>query len=175
MARNIEIKARLASIEAIEPRVAALADSGPSLITQDDSFFHAACGRLKLRVFADGRGELIAYDRGDQSGPKLSNYLLVPTPDPGALHAALARSCGLRGRVRKQRTLYLIGATRVHLDRVEGLGDFLELEVVLRDEQPEHEGITIAHALLARWGIAEHQLIAGAYIDLLEAQDNAVA
>jgi len=168
MARNIEIKARLSGIEALESQVAALADSGPRLILQDDSFFHAAHGRLKLRVFADGSGELIAYDRGDQTGPKLSNYLLVPAPDPAALRAALARSCGLRGRVRKQRTLYLIGATRVHLDRVEGLGDFLELEVVLRDDQPEHEGIAVAHALLARWGIGEHQLIAGAYIDLLE-------
>jgi adenylate cyclase class IV len=60
MARNIEIKARIASVAALEPAVAALADAGPTPIAQDDTFFHCAHGRLKLRVFADGSGELIA-------------------------------------------------------------------------------------------------------------------
>jgi predicted adenylyl cyclase CyaB len=167
MARNIEIKARLVRIESIEAQVAALADVGPIALSQDDSFFQVAQGRLKLRTFADGSAELIAYARSDRRGPKLSDYTLVQIADPAALHAVLVRSCGLRGRVRKQRTLYRIGPTRVHLDRVEGLGDFLELEVVLQDDQPEHDGVAIAHALLARWGIAEDRLIAGAYVDLL--------
>ena len=168
MARNVEIKARLASITAIEPKVAALADTGPTPIAQDDSFFHCPYGRLKLRVFADGTGELIAYERSDTAGPKLSDYVRAPVAEPEAMREALTRACGLRSLVVKQRTLYLIGATRVHLDVVEGLGHFLELEVVLRDDQTPTEGEAIAQHLLAAFGIAPAQLLAQAYIDLLE-------
>ena len=170
MARNIEIKARIASIAAMEPRVAVLAQHGPKLIAQDDAFFHCAHGRLKLRTFADGSGELIAYDRPDARGPKASSYLITPTTDPQALRATLERALGQTGRVVKQRWLYLIGRTRVHLDRVEGLGDFLELEVVLRDDEAAESGAREAHALLKLLGVQPAQLIAGAYIDLLHAK-----
>lgn len=168
MARNIEIKARIASVQVLEPAVAALADSGPTPIAQDDSFFHCARGRLKLRVFAEGHGELIAYERGDSTGPKLSDYVRAPLVEPEALREALTRACGQRGRVVKQRTLYLVGATRVHLDVVEGLGHFVELEVVLRDDQNAAEGEAVAHGLLEALGITPSQLVSQAYIDLLE-------
>jgi predicted adenylyl cyclase CyaB len=69
--------------------------------------------------------------------------------------------------VKKTRILFLIGQTRVHIDTVEGLGDFLELEVVLRPEQTEDDGRKIAEALLSEFGIKNDQLIAKAYVDLL--------
>jgi adenylate cyclase class IV len=168
MARNVEIKARIASVAALEPRVAALADAGPTAIAQDDTFFHCAHGRLKLRVFAGGHGELIAYERSDSLGPRLSSYVRAPVAEPAALREALTRACGLRGRVVKQRTLYLAGATRLHLDIVEGLGHFLELEVVLQDGQSSADGEAVAHALLDALGIDAGQWLATAYIDLLE-------
>ena len=59
MARNIEIKARLRDRAAVEARAAALAHHGPERIAQDDTFFHTQQGRLKLRTFEDGHGELI--------------------------------------------------------------------------------------------------------------------
>lgn len=171
--RNVEIKARLASVEAIEPRVAALADRGPELIRQDDTFFRCTHGRLKLRDFGDGRGELIAYERPDRAGPKLSDYRITPSADPAGLRDALTRALGAIGRVRKLRTLYLAGATRIHLDRVEGLGDFLELEVVLADPQSAADGEAVARALLVRLGIGADALIEGAYLDLLVHQESA--
>jgi predicted adenylyl cyclase CyaB len=169
MARNIEIKARVASIEALLPLARALADHDPDIIEQDDTFFACAQGRLKLRVFDDGRGELIAYQRADASGPKTSDYLSAPVADPDALRATLARALGVTGRVVKRRTLYRVGRTRVHLDRVAGLGDFLELEVVLREGEPADLGVAEAHALLDRLQVDAAQLIAGAYVDLLHA------
>ena len=168
MARNVEIKARIASVESLAAKVAPLADTGPTAIAQDDTFFHCAPGRLKLRVFAGGHGELIAYERNDASGPKLSDYVRAPVAEPAALREALTRACGSRGRVIKQRTLYLIGATRVHLDVVEGLGHFMELEVGLRDEQTLADGEAIAQQLLTTLGIQAEQLLSQAYIDLLE-------
>ena len=171
MPSNIEIKARIASVEALLPLVRALSDDARAqLIHQDDSFFEVAHGRLKLRVFGDGSGELIHYRRTDESGPKRSDYVLVPVPDPESLREALGRACGLLGRVRKERILVLLGATRLHLDRVEGLGDFLELEVVLRDGQDEAEGHAEAEALMLQLGLLPGQLVQGAYLDLLRQQ-----
>ena len=175
MARNIEIKARIDSIAELAPRVAALAQHGPEWIVQDDSFFACAQGRLKLRDFGNGCGELIAYERPDAPGPKTSDYLITPTTDPDGLRAALARALGHAGRVKKQRLLYLVGRTRVHLDRVDGLGEYLELEVVLRDGEPAEAGIEEAHALLARLDVAPEQRVAGAYVDLLRAEAGGAA
>lgn len=170
MARNIEIKARLADIDATLALARPLADGEPQLIAQDDTFFNAARGRLKLRAFADGRGELIYYERPDQAGPKTSFYVLSPTASPDTLREALTLAHGQIGRVRKLRTLLLAGRTRIHLDRVEGLGDFMELEVVLADDEPMQDGVAEAHALMARLGIAADQLIDVAYLDLLRAK-----
>jgi predicted adenylyl cyclase CyaB len=169
MARNVEIKARTADLAALEARTAAIADAGPVPIAQDDTFFRCDAGRLKLRAFEDGRGELIFYRRPDRGGPKTSSYVIARTPEAAALREVLALAHGIAGRVVKQRTLYLVGRTRVHLDRVEGLGDFMELEVVLAEGEPEGAGEREALALMARLGIAREALVEGAYVDLLRA------
>jgi adenylate cyclase class IV len=169
MARNVEIKARIDSVEAMLAVARSLADGPLLTIEQDDTFFVCAQGRLKLRDFGDGSGELIHYNRADAAGAKLSDYVRVPTREPAALREALARAQGVLGRVRKTRRLLLAGQTRIHLDRVAGLGDFLELEVVLRDAQSETDGATIADALLQALGVAPIQRVAGAYLDLLSA------
>lgn len=169
MARNIEIKARIDGLERVARIAAQIADQGPVEIAQDDTFFRCRepGDRLKLRTFAPDRAELIYYRRADDSGPKPSFYLISPTTTPDALRESLTLACGQAGRVRKQRRLYMVGRTRVHLDRVEGLGEFLELEVVLREDEPAQDGIAEARALMARLGIAPGQLVQGAYVDLL--------
>ncbi len=167
MPRNIEIKARIASVEALLPRAQAVAGGEPLLIEQDDSFFAVPHGRLKLRQFADGSAELIHYQRADTTQAKASDYVRVPVTDAAALREALVRGCGLLGRVRKRRWLLLAGATRIHLDRVEGLGDFVELEVVLGDEQTDAAGVAQAERLMHELGLANAPRIAGAYLDLL--------
>jgi predicted adenylyl cyclase CyaB len=169
MARNVEIKAHIVSVDSLLPRVAALADRGPIEIAQDDTFFACSRGRIKLRAFTERDGELIYYRRADGSGPKESFYLRSPTASPDTLREVLALTWGVVGRVRKQRTLFMIGRTRVHLDMVEQLGHFLELEVVLEDDEAVVDGVREAHALMARLGIEPSQLVEGAYLDLLSA------
>jgi adenylate cyclase class IV len=166
MARNIEIKARIDSVQALLPRARALADGPPELIEQDDTFFHAAHGRLKLRVFADGSGELIAYERADGVQARASDYVRVPVAEPDALREALGRALGVRGRVRKRRWLLLAGPTRIHLDEVQGLGDFLELEVVMQEGESDEVGVATAEALIEALGLAQAPRLAGAYLDL---------
>jgi adenylate cyclase class IV len=173
LARNVEIKARVSDLAALEKRVRALATRGPEHLVQTDTFFHAPHGRLKLREFADGSAELIAYERSDQAGPKLSSYERAPVSGAAALARALARSNGVSAQVHKRRTVYLIGQTRVHLDRVENLGDFAELEVVLAENQSQADGEHIAHELLRSLQIDPALLVASAYADLL-AQKNSL-
>jgi predicted adenylyl cyclase CyaB len=167
MPKNIEIKARIASVEELAKKVAALADQDHIEIIQDDTFFECATGRLKLRAFSPVEGELIFYRRDNQQGPKESFYLRSPTSSPETLRDVLTLAYGQAGRVQKQRTLFLAGRTRIHLDRVAGLGNFLELEVVLEDYEPSEVGINEAYDLMARLGVESAQLVETAYVDLL--------
>ncbi|KAG8005463.1 hypothetical protein GBF38_001284, partial [Nibea albiflora] len=98
-------------------------------------------------------GQLIFYERPDTDGPKLSRYSISPTSDPSSLRAVLSDALGVKGEVRKERRLFLIGQTRVHLDAVEGLGDYMELEV--------------AEDLMEKLGVSKESLVTGAYMDLL--------
>jgi predicted adenylyl cyclase CyaB len=170
MSRNIEIKARVANLEPIRARAAALASGPAQVIDQTDTFFVVARGRLKVRAFADGSGELIAYERADEQGPKQSAYTRVECRDATALSEALARVLPRRGVVVKRRELFLVGRTRIHLDVVENLGCFVELEVVLAADESSERGQKEARDLIASLQIPETALVAEAYIDLLERQ-----
>ncbi len=168
MARNIEIKASVDDLPALADRAARIASQGPQQIRQDDTFFKCDAGRLKLRDFGDGTGQLIFYRRQDTQGPKESFYVLSETASPDSLREALSLAYGQAGRVRKQRLLYLAGRTRIHLDEVEGLGNFMELEVVLQEGDDIDAGVREADALMQGLGIRHSQLIEGAYLDLLD-------
>ena len=168
MPRNVEIKARIASVAALATLAARLADSGPVVLEQDDTFYACSNGRLKLRdQFAAG-AELIFYQRADDSGPKESFYVRAAVADPEAMRTLLQQAHGQTGRVRKRRLLYRVGRTRIHLDAVAGLGEFLELEVVLREGESAAQGVLEAEQIMAALGIGPQQLIRGAYVDQLE-------
>jgi predicted adenylyl cyclase CyaB len=167
MPSNIEIKAILRDRQRVESIAAQLSDAGPEQIHQEDHFFRRDGARLKLRILSSDRGELIRYERANVAETRRSRYSIARTPDPTTLLEILDKTRGKIGEVRKDRTLYRIGQTRVHLDRVTGLGDFLELEVVLLPEQSEDEGKAIADELLSAFKIDNKDLVAEAYIDLL--------
>ena len=171
MARNVEIKAHIDSVESLASKTAAIASEGPVEIVQDDTFFVCESGRLKLRMFSDHDGELIFYRRPNRHGPKESFYLRSRTSSPETLRESLSLAYGQAGRVRKHRTLFLVGRTRVHLDRVEGLGDFLELEVVLSEDESSEVGVREANELMGKLGVTPSQLIEHAYVDLLAQRD----
>jgi len=166
--RNVEIKARVRDAEAFAERARKIAGRDPELIPQADIFFAAPRGRLKLRRLGARRGELIYYERDDAAGPGTSAYDIFRTEDPDGLQKALTRALGVRGEVRKTRRLYMSGRTRIHLDEVEGLGVFMELEVVLEGGEDPIAGEAEARALMRELGIAEPDLVESAYIDLLE-------
>jgi predicted adenylyl cyclase CyaB len=168
MARNVEIKAKVSDLSLPRARLAKLNGQDSYSLSQIDTFFNAPLGRLKLREFGDGAAELISYHRADQSGPKLCDYERVACKNPKELGKTLAKSLGIRGVVIKKRQVTLIGRTRVHLDEVEGLGSFVELEVVLDRDEPVSVGERVVADLLRELGIPQSCLRSAAYIDLLE-------
>ena len=165
--RNIETKAVLLDARAAHATAARLSGTGPRLLLQEDVFFPCAEARLKLRIFAPDRGELIRYQRADKAQARSSVYQIAPTSAPGTLREILTATLGMNGSVKKRRSLYLIGQTRVHIDEVEGLGEFLEFECVLQAEQSDAEGKRVVTELLSQFGIEQGQLVAEAYVDLL--------
>jgi len=167
MPTNVEIKARVRNPARLKSLAEALALTPSQIILQEDIFFEVPRGRLKLRIFAPNSAELIYYEREDGPGPKESRYSLSQTSEPEALKTVLQKSLGVRGIVRKQRTLYLVGQTRIHLDEVEGLGSFVELEVVLQAHQSHADGVQIARGLMVKLEIQDSDLVEQAYIDLL--------
>jgi len=167
MASNIEIKAFDRNPEATETKARNLCGSQAALIPQRDIFFSCPSGRLKLRIFSEEKAELIFYQRQNEAGPKQSHYLISETSDPGSLEALLTEAYGKTGEVVKIRKLYMYGRTRIHLDDVQGLGRFIELEVVLGENELRENGEKEACMLMEKLGIESESLIEGAYIDMI--------
>lgn len=171
MARNVEIKARVERFEDTCAAAQSLSGQPAILIEQVDVFFNVPEGRLKLRTLSPTSGELIFYQRDNVSGPKISTYQVVTTGQPAELTMLLTRAYGEEITIRKRRRLYRAGRTRIHLDEVEGLGNFLELEVVLNGDEDLSSGELEARDLLSRLNVDPDSLIDGAYADLLLESD----
>jgi len=162
--KNIEIKAKIANYKKIVDLVEHICPEPPEIENQVDTFFNAPRGRLKLRETARN-SVLIYYDRPDAYQPKFSDIIVSTIENPKTLKKVLSKSIGIRGIVEKNRKLYKYEQTRIHLDNVKGLGRFIELEVVLKKNQPKHDGEKIAHDLMHNLEIHRKDLIKVAYID----------
>lgn len=129
-------------------------------------------GRLKIRECGGRAAEFIWYQRPDEAGPKESVFYracVSGAASIAALHSILNACCGApRCVVKKKRLVFLAGHTRIHLDQVEDLGTFVELEVQLSDCRTPEEGAAIATEIMSKLCIAEEDLIRGAYADLLQ-------
>jgi homotetrameric cytidine deaminase len=162
--RNVEIKARDADPGRTLERALGLGAADEGVLTQRDTYFGGARGRLKLRE-EDGGAYLIAYVRPDADEARTSAYRLADVADPAALREALDAALGTRVVVDKRRHLLLWEGVRIHLDEVEGLGAFVELEGVA----PPESDLTREHELVARLRdeLALGEPVAVSYSDLL--------
>jgi len=161
--RNIELKARLADLEAARKTAEALATKRLGVQHQIDTYFHCRRGRLKLRQINGLSAELVWYARPDEPGPKASDYLQVPVSNPETLKAALSAGLGVRAIVDKRREIFLWHNVRIHLDQVAGLGTFLELESVLGPTVSEDRGRAQLDELLGQFGVRADDLLTGSY------------
>lgn len=170
MDRNIEIKARVVDLGRTLHAIATIATGAPEELWQEDTFFNCTNGRLKLRQAGrdDESGELIFYVRENCPGPKESRYLRCDVPNAAQMRDLLAAALGVAGRVTKRRRVFKIGNARIHVDEA-GLGNFLEIEVVLGEDESSASGHATMASLMERLGIDTSELVADAYVDLLAA------
>ena len=167
MARNIEIKARARDFDAQLQLAQVLADGPATSLLQTDTFFNSSSGRLKLREFPDQDAHLIYYERADDTGPALSEYYISHTPNAPELKHTLDATLGVLAVIKKQRLVLMSGRTRLHFDQVQGLGHFIELEVVLGAEDSVEHGKREVSALMLALNIESTDLLDRAYIDLI--------
>ena len=168
--RNLEAKFRLSDLDAARAAALGLGYSARESFTQRDTFFKVARGKLKLRE-QPPEAWLIHYERESDGGLMLSRYEIAPVADAEGTRLMLARALGVLAEVRKHRTLLLRGNVRLHLDRVETLGGFGEIEAVLDDRPREGASAVSARAaideLLAALGVGAGDLIEESYFELM--------
>jgi homotetrameric cytidine deaminase len=176
--RNVELKARDPDPARTLDRALALGADDRGEFKQRDTYYGRANGRLKLREHETGGSplwdelieyshELIGYSRPDSTDARTSSYRRVPVADVAPLHEALDAAYGTLVTVTKRRHLLMWEGVRIHIDEVEGLGDFVELEAVAEpgsDLTAEHAKV---ERLRAQLDIADENLIATSYADLL--------
>lgn len=167
---NIELKARLASLDAARQIAGSVADTRLPDQHQIDTYFHCREGRLKLREIRGERAELIAYRRPNASGAKASSYFVVPVEAPERFKEALTTTLGVRSRVEKVREIYLHRNVRIHLDRVTGLGEFLEFEAVLGEQDSEADAQQLVRSLRQRFQITADDLLESSYGEMIMAR-----
>lgn len=167
MARNIELKARLADFEVARLTAQALGATHAGVERQVDTYFAVPQGRLKLREINDREARLVGYVRPNDLQAKASDYTLVPVVVPLQLKELLASALGVVAVVSKRREIFLWHNVRIHLDQVDGLGTFLEFEAVLAPDESDESGRRQVAELRAAFGIADGDLLAASYADLL--------
>ncbi len=164
--RNLELKARDRDPARSLQVCAQLGAEDQGTLTQRDTYFEVPRGRLKLRE-EPSRATLIAYERPDLAGNKESRYRLVEVPEPADLRSALENTLGITVVVSKSRRLFLHEGVRIHLDGVEGLGDFIEFEGVAADGEDPARFTSALDSLRDAFGIRDEDLLRESYSDLL--------
>jgi homotetrameric cytidine deaminase len=165
--RNVELKALDPDPARTLERALAEGAEDRGVIVQRDTYFKVAGGRLKLREEDAGEAHLIAYRRPDEAAVRVSDYRVVPAPE--GLRTALEETLEVDVVVEKRRRLLLWDTVRIHLDEVEGLGSFLELEAVAgagSDLSREREQVARLRVVL---GVEDGALRAGSYSDAVRA------
>jgi adenylate cyclase, class 2 len=164
---NIEIKARCANPQAVEAILRTHNARFMGIDHQIDTYFNTPNGRLKLRE-GNIENALIFYNRPNQAGPKQSDIILYKTQPQASLKAILIQSNGILAVVDKKRQIFFIENVKFHLDVVEGLGNFVEIEAI-----DEHGDIGY-EALLAQcsfymhlFNIQEADLMTNSYSDMI--------
>ena len=169
--RNVELKATDADPERSLAIVRELGAEDRGTLLQRDTYFRVRDGRLKLREETPGGATLIAYRRDDRPEARESRYRIARVDDPAALEASLDEALGTLVVVEKERRLLLWEGVRIHLDSVQGLGSFLELEGVAPDGSDlsgEHEKVArLSEAL----GLDDTRIVADSYSDRLLARE----
>ena len=164
--QNLEFKAKCYSLDALRQRLVNLKAEYHQTMEQIDTYFNVPRGRLKLREINSGEAWLVYYERSDIAESRYSHYQIWDIPDPAAFKQMMSAALGVKVVVEKRRELWMFGHTRIHLDRVVNLGEFVELETVI-GEQTEAEARAEHQLVKDALEIKAGDLVSESYSDLL--------
>ncbi len=167
--RNLEAKFKLPDLEQARGRAEAIGYRFKAALAQCDTFFRVGAGKLKLREEESGAC-LIYYGREDREHLKLSTYEIVAIADPEKFRTMMTQALGTIATVRKTRNLMMRDSVRLHLDRVEGLGEYGEIEAVLAENEEAERSRSVVDELLGALGISPANLIEESYFEMLLAR-----
>lgn len=165
---NIEIKARCDDHGRTRQILSEMGSRVMGTDHQIDTYFRVPDGRLKLRE-GSIENSLIFYQRPDQAGPKRSDVQLyrVTPPDP-SLKAVLGEALGVFVVVDKEREIHFVDNVKIHLDHVEGLGAFLEIEAIDADGTHSEDSLLAqCEEFMRRFGVRDSDLLDVSYSDLI--------
>ena len=165
--QNIEIKAKYEDLERGENIAKKIGAKFESSIHQLDTYFMVKKGRLKLREILSSVNQLIYYNRQNEAGPKTSEYYIYPVEVPEQLKKMLGAALGIWKTVEKERLVYLFDEVRIHLDKVKGLGTFLEFEGVVSPGTDKSKIGEKVEWLISQFEIRNEDLIEVSYSDLI--------
>ncbi len=167
-AANLEQKFKIEGVRRLTEACRAAGYRRHSRILQEDTYFPIRQGRLKIRTINGRTSELIFYVRPDAKGPRRSEYLRVSLKHPpNEVLQVLSLALGIIARVRKERTVYYNENVRINIDRVCGLGSFVELEAELGGKTSTNRSLRLVMDTKAALRLTDASAVAGSYIDLL--------
>lgn len=164
--KNLELKAKCGCLDSVRRQLIDLNAKFSETVKQNDTYFNVPKGRLKLREINGSEAYLVYYERLNSAASCYSTYQLWNVTNQAGFMEILTTVLGVKVIVEKQRELWVFGDTRIHLDRVMKLGEFVELETVIRN-QTELEAWMEHQSVKEAIGIMERDLIAESYSDLL--------
>jgi predicted adenylyl cyclase CyaB len=164
---NIEIKARTKHIDAIRRFLTDHQADYKGVDIQIDTYFNVPSGRLKLRQ-GNIENSLIFYHRPNISGPKQSDFDLVFIDNGEELKSILTKAIGVKITVQKRREIYYLDHIKFHLDFLEHLGHFVEIEVMNKENEQSLDALReVCKFYMDKLGILEDDLVNLSYSDML--------
>ncbi len=165
---SLELKARCSDFTEAQSKALALTAQPPTHDSQRDTYFATPRGRLKLRQSTVSGALLIPYIRPDSAGPRDTDSIVLPVKHGDDTRRLLDLILGTRCEVHKERYLYLWRGVRIHLDRVRGLGDFIEFEAPYSGAATRESRDALDY-LQAYFAVSPNDIVSGSYEDLMEA------
>ena len=165
MSTNLELKVVYLSANNAERIARRLNARRIGLLQQLDTYYRVPRGRLKVREINGKQFELIYYQRSSAKSSRYSNYQVIPLTTPDSMKQLCAILFGERIAVRKSRLLYLYKNSRIHIDRVRGLGSFIEFEVLVT--KGKRQARSLMQTLIEKFEISPRSIVGLSYSELL--------
>jgi adenylate cyclase, class 2 len=163
--QNVEFKAELRDIGLARSICRAVGAQQIGTLEQTDTYFRLPDARLKRRETTGEETEWILYDRPNQVGAKVSTFHIYSEDEAAERFGEMHRRPWIV--VKKRRELWMLDQVRIHLDDVDGLGQFLELEALLSARQKRDDAEEAMFELRKQFAPVLGEQVAVGYSDLL--------